>query len=43
VFDGGLVVYGVQHHFQQYFSYITAVSFIGGENRSIRKSPVTSN
>ena len=23
-------VYGVQRHFQQYFSYIVAVSFIGG-------------
>jgi hypothetical protein len=21
-----------EHHFQQYFSYIVAVSFIGGEN-----------
>ena len=26
--------YGVQRHFQQYFSYIVAVSFIGGENLS---------
>ena len=24
--------YGAQHHFQQYFSYIVAVSFIVGEN-----------
>ena len=24
--------YGIQSHFQQYFSYIVAVSFIGGEN-----------
>jgi hypothetical protein len=23
------MVYGVEHHFQQYFSYILAVSFIG--------------
>jgi hypothetical protein len=23
--------YGVKHHFQQYFSYIMAVSFISGE------------
>ena len=31
---------GVQRHFQQYFSYIVAVSFIGGENRRTqRKSP----
>ena len=22
---------GVQHHFQQYFSHILAISFIGGE------------
>jgi hypothetical protein len=25
-------VYGVIRHFQQYFRYIVAVSFIGGEN-----------
>ena len=31
----GLVYnYDVQRHFQQYFSYIVAVSFIGGGNRS---------
>jgi hypothetical protein len=24
-------VYGVERHFQQYFSYIVAVSFVGGE------------
>ena len=31
---------GDQRHFQQYFSYIVAVSFIGGGNLSIRrKSP----
>ena len=24
--------YGIQRHFQQYFSYIVAVSFIGGGN-----------
>jgi hypothetical protein len=29
--------YGDQRHFQQYFSYIVAVSFIGGGNLSIRK------
>jgi hypothetical protein len=28
----GWLLYGVQRHFQQYFSYIVAVSFIGGEN-----------
>jgi hypothetical protein len=28
------LVYGVLCHFQQYFSYIVVVSFIGGENRS---------
>ena len=27
--EGG---YGVEHHFQQYFSYIMMVSFIVGEN-----------
>jgi hypothetical protein len=24
--------YGIKRHFQQYFSYIVAVSFIGGGN-----------
>jgi len=33
--------YGVQHHFQQYFSYIVAVSFIGGGNWSTRRKPPT--
>ena len=28
-------------HFQQYFSYIVAVSFIGGGNWSIRRKPLT--
>ena len=32
---------GVQRHLQQYFSYIVAVSFIGGENRRIRRKPPT--
>jgi WD40 repeat protein len=27
--------YGVSHHFQRYFSYIVAVSFIGGGNWSV--------
>ena len=29
------------HHFQQYISYIVAVSFIGGGNQSNRKKPPT--
>jgi len=33
--------YGVQHHFQRYFSYIVAVSFIGWGNRSTRRKPST--
>ena len=34
------VVYGIYRHFQQYISYIMAVSFIGGGNRSTwRKLP----
>jgi len=34
------LVYGVERHFQQYFSYIVVVSFIGGGNWSTqRKSP----
>ena len=28
------LIYGVQYHFQQYFSYIVAGSFIGGGNQS---------
>ena len=32
---------GLQRHFQQYFSYIVAVSFIGRENRSTRRKPLT--
>ena len=27
------LVYGVQRHYQKYFSYIMAVSFIGGGNQ----------
>ena len=34
-------VYGVIRHFQQYFSYIMAVSFIGGGNW--RKPPTCRN
>ena len=37
MYQGG---YGVKRHFQQYFSYIVAVGFIGGGNRSTqRKRP----
>jgi hypothetical protein len=32
---------GVKCHFQQYFSYIVAVSFIGGGHRRTRKKPQT--
>jgi hypothetical protein len=34
-------VYGVQCHFQQYFSYILAVNFIGGQNQSTRRKSLT--
>jgi hypothetical protein len=30
---------GAQRHFQQYFSDIVAVSFIGGGNQSIHRKP----
>ena len=33
--------YGVYRHFQQYFSYIVAVSFIGGGNQSTQRKPPT--
>jgi hypothetical protein len=33
--------YGVLCHFQQYFSYIVVVSFIGGENQSTQRKPQT--
>jgi hypothetical protein len=32
LYDQRVGGYGVQPHFQQYFSFIVAVSFIGGEN-----------
>jgi hypothetical protein len=35
--DGWLVLW-CQRHFQQYFSYIAPVSFIGGENRSTQSN-----
>jgi hypothetical protein len=38
--DKGLT-YGVKHHFQQYFSYILAVSFIGEGNQRSRTKPPT--
>ena len=31
----------VQRHFQQYFSYIVAVSFIGGGNRRTQRKSLT--
>jgi len=37
----GLVVYGIQRHFQQHFSYIVAVAFIGGGNWSTLRIPPT--
>jgi hypothetical protein len=37
------MIYKTLHkrHFQQYFSYIVAVSFIGGGNRTIQRKPQT--
>jgi hypothetical protein len=35
-------IIGVSRHFQQYFSYIVAISFIGGWNRRTRRKPPTS-
>jgi hypothetical protein len=35
------LVYGVLCHFQQYFSYIVAVSFIGGGNQCMWRKPLT--
>jgi restriction endonuclease S subunit len=35
------MVYDAWHHFQPYFSYIVAVSFIGGGNRNTRKKTPT--
>ena len=35
------LVYGVQRHFQKYFSYIVAVSFITGGNQSTRRKQPT--
>jgi hypothetical protein len=36
------LIYGVYRHFQQYFSYIMAVSFIDGGNRSTQRKPPSS-
>jgi hypothetical protein len=36
-----IMVYGVLRHFQHYFNYIVAVSFIGGGNRSTLKKSLT--
>jgi len=36
-----LLVYGVECHFQHYFSYIMVVSSIGGGNRTTRRKPLT--
>jgi hypothetical protein len=33
------LVYGAERHFQQYFSHIVTVSFIGGGNRSTQRKP----
>ena len=37
----GGVGYGVKHHFKQHFSYIVAVSFIGGGNWSTQRKTLT--
>jgi hypothetical protein len=33
--------YGAYRHFQQYFSYIVTISFIGGGNQSTRRKQLT--
>ena len=38
---GGGGGYGVYLHFQQYFRYIVAVSFIGRGNKSTQRKPLT--
>jgi len=35
------LLYGVLRHFQQYFTCIVAVSFIGGGNGSTQRKPPT--
>jgi hypothetical protein len=36
-----ITAYRVLRHFQQYFSYIVAISFIGGRNWSTQRKPQT--
>ena len=36
-----MMIFGVQRHFQQYFSYIMATSFSGGRSRSTLREPPT--
>jgi hypothetical protein len=38
---GWFLVYGVQCHFQQYFSYKVVVTFIGGGNQSTWRKQLT--
>ena len=33
--------YDVSHHFQQYFSYVVEVSFIGEGTQSTQRKPLT--
>jgi hypothetical protein len=35
------LIFGVERHFQQYFSYIMATSFSCGRSRSTRREPPT--
>jgi hypothetical protein len=35
------LVHGVECHFQQYFSYIVVIRFIGGGNQSTQRKPPT--
>jgi len=37
----GAMVYGGWRHFQRYFNYTVAVSFIDGENQSTRRKSLT--
>jgi len=36
-----IIIMMVNGHFQQYFSYIVAISFIGGANRRTGRKPPT--
>ena len=38
----GFLLDGAEHLFQQYISYIVAVSFVGGGNQRTRRKPSTS-